>query len=94
MAYARELRTVVPVLAAEHTKEADELLVWLVRESFEREAVGQGLVITEWRDAGAMDPADVSPQTEREVLKRPATDYIWRMFEGVASREVASASLD
>lgn len=94
MAYTRELRTVVPVLAAEHTEEDDEILVWLVRESFEREAAGQGLVITKWRDAGDMDPADVSPQTEREVLKRPATDYRWRMFEGVATREVSSASLD
>ncbi|MCC9182559.1 hypothetical protein [Mycolicibacterium mageritense] len=94
MAYTRQLRTVVPVLISEHTKERDVMLVWLVRESFEREAASQGLVITEWRDGGDMDPLDVSPQTEREVLKRPATDYRWRMFEGVATREAPSASVD
>lgn len=86
MAYTKQLRTVVPVLVAEHTDELDAILVWLVRESFDREAASQGLVVTNWRDAGDMDPAEVSPQTEREVLRRPATDYRWRMFEGTAVR--------
>lgn len=94
MAYRRELRTVVPVLATEHTDEADEMLVWLVRESFEREATGIGLTLTDWRDCGDMDPSEVSPQTEREVLKRPATDFRWRMFEGVATRVVSGAGVD
>lgn len=94
MAYTRQMRTVVPVLTSEHTEELDAVLVWLVRESFDREAADQGLVLAEWRDCGDMDPAEVSPQTEREVLRRPATDYRWRMFEGIATRAVASASIN
>jgi len=88
MAYTRELKTVVPVLASEHTAADDETLVWLVRESFERVAASEHLTLTNWRDCGDMDPAEVSPSTEREVLKRPATDYRWRMFEGTAARLV------
>lgn len=92
MAYQRTLKTVVPVLIAEHTDADDEVLVWLTRESFEREAASEHLVLTEWRDCGDMDPSEVPPQTEREVLKRPATDFRWRMFEGVATR-MPSASI-
>ncbi|OHU23391.1 hypothetical protein BKG77_06915 [Mycobacteroides chelonae] len=91
MAYTRELKTVVPVLVAEHTEADDEQLVWLVRESFEREAAAEHLVLTQWHDRGVLDPSEVSPQTEREVLKRPATDFRWRWFEGIAQR-VADAS--
>lgn len=86
MAYTRALKTVVPVLIAEHTAADDETLVWLVRESFERSAAAEHLTLTNWEDCGDMDPAEVSPQTEREVLKRPATDYRWRMFTGTATR--------
>ena len=42
---------------------------------------------------GDMDPSEVSPQTEHEVLKRPAKDFRWRMFRGVAMRE-PHASVD
>lgn len=87
MPYQRELKTVVPVLAAEHTDDDDALLVWLTRESFEREAASEHLVLTDWADMGDMDPSEVSPQTEHEVLKRPATDFRWRMFRAVATRE-------
>ncbi|KRQ20047.1 Uncharacterised protein [Mycobacteroides abscessus subsp. abscessus] len=88
MAYTRELKAVVPVLIGEHTKADDELLVWLVRESFEREAAAEYLTLTEWRDCGDLHPSEVSPTTEREVLKRPATDFRWRMFTGTATRSV------
>ncbi len=88
MAYAREMKTVVPVLITEHTPADDETLVWLVRESFERSAAAEHLTLTDWEDCGDMDPCEVSPQTEREVLKRPATDYRWRMFTGTATRLV------
>jgi hypothetical protein len=100
MAYQKTLRTVVPVLVEEHTDEADELLVWLTRESFDREAEGQGLVMAEWRDCGDLDPSEVSPQTE-QAFGRPATDYRWRHFEGIAVRpsldipdRLTGASLD
>lgn len=93
MAYTRELKTVVPVLITEHTPAHDETLVWLVRESFEREAASEHLTLTDWCDCGDLDPAEVSPQTELEVLKRPATDYRWRMFTGTATRLV-NASID
>ncbi|SKI75064.1 hypothetical protein [Mycobacteroides abscessus] len=88
MAYTRELKAVVPVLIGEHTEADDELLVWLVRESFEREAAAEYLTLTEWRDCGDLHPSEVSPTTEREVLKRPATDFRWRMFTGTATRSV------
>lgn len=88
MAYTRELKTVVPMLIGEHTPADDELLIWLVRESFEREAAAEHLTLTDWRDCGSIDPSEVSPQTEREVLKRPATDYRWRLFTGTATRSV------
>lgn len=93
MAYTRDMKTVVPVLLSEHDEQADELLVWLVRESFEREAAAEHLVLTDWRDCGDLDASEVSPQTEREVLKRPATDYRWRMFTGTATRS-ADACFD
>lgn len=86
MAYQREMRTVVPVLADQHTLEDDEVLVWLARESFEREANSEHLVLTEFEDLGEMDPSEVSPTTELEVLKRPATDFKWRHFTGLAER--------
>lgn len=86
MAYQRELNTVVPVLAAEHTEVDDAVLVWLTCESFHRVAESEHLVITEWADLGDMDPSEVSPQTEHEVLQRPATDFRWRRFRGVATR--------
>lgn len=93
MAYQRELKTVVPVLADQHTAEDDATLVWLTRESFDREAASEYLVITEFEDLGDLDPSEVSPQTEREVLKRPAADFRWRFFRGVAMRE-PHASVD
>lgn len=86
MAYQRELRTVVPVLADQHTLEDDALLVWLARESFEREAASEHLVLSEFEDLGEMDPSEVSPTTELEVLKRPAKDFKWRHFRGLAVR--------
>ena len=93
MAYQRELKTVVPVLADQHTAEDDAVLVWLTRESFVREAESEYLVLAEFEDLGVMDPSEVSPQTEREVLKRPAADFRWRYFRGIATRE-PHASVD
>ena len=87
MPYQRELKTVIPVLADQHTDKDDTVLVWLTRESFEREAASEYLVLTEFDDLGDMDPSEVSPQTEQEVLQRPATDFRWRMFRGVATRD-------
>lgn len=86
MAYQRELKTVVPVLADQHTAEDDATLVWLTRESFEREAASEYLVLAEFEDLGEMDPSEVSPTTELEVLKRPAKDFKWRHFTGLAVR--------
>lgn len=65
MAYTRELKAVVPVLIDEHTKADDELLVWLVRESFEREAAAEYLTLTEWRDCGDLHPSEVTPDRAR-----------------------------
>ncbi|WP_155909042.1 MULTISPECIES: hypothetical protein [unclassified Mycolicibacterium] len=80
------MRTVVPVLADQHTDEDDAKLVWLARESFDREAAAEHLVLTEFEDLGELDPSEVSPTTEIEVLKRPAKDFKWRHFTGLAER--------
>ncbi|AKJ72188.1 hypothetical protein TPA4_23 [Tsukamurella phage TPA4] len=86
MPYTKPLRGVAPILRSEWTPEKDEQLVWLMRESFQREAEGMELTVVEWRDMGELDPSEVSPQTERETFGRPAADYKLRYFEGLAGR--------
>ena len=67
MAYQRELNTVVPVLAAEHTEVDDAVLVWLTCESFHRVAESEHLVITEWADLGDMDLSGSSEVSSNDV---------------------------
>lgn len=79
--FEKRLETVVPV-PRDHD---DPLLVWLTRESFERVAAGQGLVLAEWSDEGELDPEDVPPVAEKQ-MGRAAKDLAWRHFTGIARR--------
>lgn len=84
MAYEKRYRTIVPVPQADAAAQ-DDLLLWLTRESFDRAAEADLLAIVEFTDAGEMDPADVPPKMEKQ-LGRPATEFVWRIFEGVGRR--------
>lgn len=87
MPYTKPLRGVAPILRSEWNPEQDELLVWLMRESFQREAEGMELTVVEWEDLGELDPSEVSPQTERETFGgRSASEYVIRYFVGLAGR--------
>lgn len=63
----------------------EDTLVWLTRESFVRQAENDYLELTEFRDCGEVPVEDIPPLVERQ-LGRPATDFVWRRFEGVAQR--------
>lgn len=83
MAYQKRYRTVVPV---PHEQAADDqTVVWLTRESFDRKAAADALVIVEFIDAGEMLAEDIPPKAEKQ-LGQPATDFVWRVFEGVGQR--------
>lgn len=66
----------------------DDRLVWLMRESFQRQAESNGLVLTDFQDLGEMASADVSPNAERD-LGLPASEMVVRVFEGTARKPVA-----
>lgn len=84
MTYQKRYRTVVPVPVVQ-AAEQDALVVWLTRESFDRAAAGDALKIVEFLDLGVMAPEDISPKAEKQ-LGAPATDFAWRVFEGVGAR--------
>ncbi len=83
MAYQKRYRTVIPL--PQDQAATDELLVWLTRESFDRKAASDALVITEFTDDGVVPPEDIPPKVEKQ-LGRPATDFVWRVFEAVGER--------
>lgn len=60
-------------------------MVWLTRESFDRKAAQDSLIITEFTDAGTMAAEDVPPKVDKQ-LGKPATEFVWRVFEGVGTR--------
>ena len=83
MAYTRTYHTIIPI--ARDGQVDDSVTVWLTRESFERKAAGDALVLTDFTDLGEVDPADISPKAEKQ-LGRPATDFVWRSFTGTGAR--------
>ena len=83
MAYQKRYRTVVPVPRGEVVDEP--VLVWLTRESFDRKARADALVIVDFTDLGEVPPEDIPPKVDKQ-LGRPAADYVWRAFEGVGER--------
>jgi hypothetical protein len=88
MAYRKRYRTVFPVPVDEPVDDA--VTVWLTRESFDRTAASEALQIVEFTDAGTVAPEDIPPKVEKQ-LGRPATDFVWRAFEGVGERGPADA---
>lgn len=84
MAYRKRYRC--PPIPIPRDEPADEpTLVWLVRESFDRKAASDALVIVEFNDLGEVPPEDIPPKADKQ-LGRPATDFVWRAFEGVGER--------
>lgn len=83
MAYQKRYRTIVPI--PRDTPADEPTLVWLTRESFDRKAAADALVIAEFTDAGEVAPEDIPPKADKQ-LGRPATEFIWRAFEGVGRR--------
>lgn len=79
MAYTRKYRTVIPV-----EPDADlEVMRWLMRESFERTATGDSLVITDYRESEV--PADDIPPKVAKELGRPISDFRWFAFDATAT---------
>lgn len=85
MAYQKRYRAVVPVPREQANQ--DDLLVWLTRESFDRQAAGDCLQLVEFTDRGELAPDDIPPLAEKQ-LGAPAADFVWRSFEGVGQRAV------
>lgn len=83
MAYQKRYRTVIPVYLGVEPDEA--VLLWLVRESFERRAERDGLVLTEFGEVDNVDPADVPPQPLK-VVEQAVQASTLRAFEGVGAR--------
>lgn len=81
MAFQKTYRATVPV---PHDTQ-DDVLVWLTRESFDRAAEADSLVLREFTDLGEVAPEDIPPKVEKQ-LGKPATDFVWRSFEGVGER--------
>lgn len=86
MAYIRTYRAVVPLEPG-----ADPaVLRWLTRESFERKAAGDWLVIVDYQES-EIDAADIPPKAA-EHLPLPLADYRWFAFSAKATQsEVANA---
>jgi hypothetical protein len=82
MPYQKRYRTVIPVLKG---LTLDQELVWLTRESFDRKAATDALVIVEFTDLGTVPAEDIPPKAEKQ-LGKPATEFVWRVFEGVGAR--------
>ncbi|MEC4616181.1 hypothetical protein [Tsukamurella tyrosinosolvens] len=86
MAYQQELRTIVGIPRKDMEKPgAEEILLWLARESFERAAAGELLELVTFNDVGEFDAEDVPPAQEAE-LGVPASEFVWREFTGIAAR--------
>lgn len=65
---------------------ADEpTLIWLTRESFDRKAAADALVIVDFKDAGEVAAEDIPPKADKQ-LGKPAKEFVWRAFEGVGER--------
>jgi hypothetical protein len=82
VAYQKRYRTVIPVPPDQADR---DLLVWLTRESFDRKAEADALVIVEFADLGQVSAEDIPPKVEKQ-LGKPATEFVWRAFEGVGAR--------
>lgn len=83
MAYQKRYRAVVPIPRDQDTDEAT--LIWLTRESFDRQAAADSLTIVTFTDEGEVAPEDIPPKAEKQ-LGKPAADFVWRAFEGVGAR--------
>lgn len=64
----------------------DDVLIWLMRESFEAVFAADGLTVENWIDLGEVPAAEAISPSEESKLGRPATDYVWRRFEGIGVR--------
>ena len=107
MAYTKDYETIIPLPRDQATADElaaagielgtqwpidDVLLVWLVRESFDRAAQNWSLELVEFTDEGEVNPEDRDPKHMEPLLERlqlPATDFIWRKFTGKARRPAA-----
>lgn len=83
MAYEKRYRTLIPIPRDEAAD--DQAVVWLTRESFDRTATADCLRIVDFTDLGEVAAAEIPPKVDKQ-LGRPASDYIWRLFEAVARR--------
>ena len=83
MAYQKRYRTIVPIPKDQPAD--DDVLVWLTRESFDRQAEADALTIIEFTDAGEVAAEDIPPKADKQ-LGKPAAEFVWRAFEGVAQR--------
>ena len=83
MAYQKRYRSIVPIPRDQHAHDA--VAVWLTRESFDRAAAADCLQLVEFTDLGELAAADIPPKVDKQ-LGRPAGDFTWRLFEGVARR--------
>lgn len=81
MAFRKTYRTVIPV----DRGAPDSELVWYARESFDRAASADSLVLVAFTDLGEVAAEDIPPKVEKQ-LGKPATDFVWRSFEGVGER--------
>ena len=79
MAYTRTYRTVVPL----EPDDDAEVARWLARESFERKASGDCLVIIDYAEA-VLDAADIPPKAAKQ-LGRPLDHYRWLSFTAKAT---------
>jgi len=78
MAHEKIYRVIVPV-----ENGADlEVLRWLERESFEKRATADSLQIVDYTER-SVSVEDINPKAV-EQLGRPATDFDWFEFTGVA----------
>ncbi|ALF00456.1 minor tail protein [Mycobacterium phage BoostSeason] len=83
MAYTRTYSTIVPLEPGTDR----ELALWLARESFERKAEGDALVLVEFEHRD-VDPDDLPPKAEKQ-LGRPLTDFEFVEYTGVGRRAEA-----
>lgn len=79
MAYTRTYRTIIPVEPDANL----EVLRWLARESFERQAGGDSLRITDYRES-TVPLEDIPPRAAKE-LPKPLSDYQFYEFTATAT---------
>ncbi|AXH46862.1 minor tail protein [Mycobacterium phage Aminay] len=80
MAYTKEYSTIVPLQAGDDR----DLALWLARESFDRQAAGDALVLVDFGHR-EISPDDVPPKVEKQ-LGRPVTDFTWIQYTGMGRR--------